>query len=113
MSWHDTQQAHRMRPFLLAGHTSAPVPCPVLGSCTSRQATSPDWSIVGVLLLLLVLMFLLLLLEFVRVTGRCRRKLQSQEDDVIQLIEAVGLKVSMYMAFEAHQTFTLYLLCSI
>lgn len=97
MAWHGMQPAHRMHPFLPAGHTSAPVPCPMLGSCKSSKATAPDWSIVGVLLLVLVLMFLLLLLEFVRVIDRCRRKLQSQEDDVIQLIEAVGLKVSLYI----------------
>jgi len=89
-----------MHPFLPAGHTSAPVPCPILGSCMSSKATKPDWSIWGVLLLLLVLMFLLLLLEFVRVAGRCRRKLQYQEDDVIQLIEAVGLKVSLYVVLK-------------
>jgi hypothetical protein len=42
----------------------------------------------------LVLLMLLALLEYLRLSGRCRRKAQSQEDDVMQLIEAVGFKVS-------------------
>ena len=78
----------------LQGHTSAPVSCPVLGACTHEKATAPDWSFVGLLLMLLLLLCLLALLEYLRLSGRCRRKAQSQEDDVMQLIEAVGFKVS-------------------
>jgi hypothetical protein len=55
---------------------------------------TPDWSGLGVLLMLLLLAVLLAVLEYVRVSGRCRRKAQNQEEDVLQLIEAVGFKVS-------------------
>jgi hypothetical protein len=65
-----------------------------LGACTNEKATAPDWSFIGLLLMLLVLLCLLALLEYLRLSGRCRRKAQSQEDDVMQLIEAVGFKVS-------------------
>lgn len=78
----------------LQGGTSVPVPCPVLGSCTSEKGVAPDWSSIGLLLMFLVLLVLLALLEYLRMSGRCRRKAQSQEDDVMQLIEAVGFKVS-------------------
>jgi hypothetical protein len=56
--------------------------------------STPDWSAMGVLLMLLLLAVLLAVLEYVRVSGRCRRKARSQEEDVLQLIEAVGFKVS-------------------
>lgn len=77
----------------LQGHTTAPVPCPVLGACTREMDTQPDWSMLGVLLMLLLLLLLLMLLEYLRVSGRCRRKAQTEEEDVMQLIEAVGFKV--------------------
>jgi hypothetical protein len=79
---------------MLAGHTSAPVPCPVLGTCITHKAAGPDWSALGVLMMLLVLVLLLMILEYVRVAGRCGRQMKSQEDNVMQLIEAVGFKVS-------------------
>lgn len=67
----------------------------MLGSCLSEQEAAPDWSSVGLLLMFLVLLVLLALLEYLRISGRCRRKAQSQEDDVMQLIEAVGFKVGL------------------
>ena len=71
-----------------------PVACPVLGACLGKAMHTPDWSGLGVLLMLLLLAVLLAVLEYVRVSGRCRRKAQNQEEDVLQLIEAVGFKVS-------------------
>jgi hypothetical protein len=55
----------------------------------------PDWSVLGVMLMLLLLMLLLMLLEYLRISGRCRRKAQTEEEDVMQLIEAVGFKVRL------------------
>ncbi len=44
--------------------------------------------------MLLLLAALMLLLEYARVSGRSNRTAQSQEDDVMHLVEAVGFKVS-------------------
>lgn len=67
--------------------------CPALGSCVQEQEVAPNWSWLGVVLMLLLLAALMLLLEYVRLSGRSNRTAQSQEDDVMHLVEAVGFKV--------------------
>lgn len=84
-----------------AGHTDAPVKCPILGACQSEKQSAPDWSWLGVALMFLLLLMLLILLEYMRVSGRCCRREFTKEDDVIQLIEAVGFKVSTALSLFA------------
>ncbi|KAF8061902.1 ABCG21 [Scenedesmus sp. PABB004] len=79
-----------------AGHacpsySSAPVKCPPLASCTAPGAAAPAWSWWGLLLLLLCLVLLLALLEYLRVAGR--RSGRASEDEVAQLIGAVGFQL--------------------
>lgn len=56
--------------------------------------TAPDWSWLGLVLMLLLLVALMGFLEYVRVAGRCCRSAGKREDEVVQLIEAIGFKVS-------------------
>lgn len=54
---------------------------------------APDWSWLGLIFMLLLLLALLTVLEYVRVAGRQEFKAGKHEDEVMQLIGAVGYKV--------------------
>jgi hypothetical protein len=79
--------------FYCPGHNSAPWPCPVLASCLSPSMEHPDWSWMGVVFMLLLLLVMMTVLEYVHMRGRCCRQAVTQEDEVMQLMEAVGFKV--------------------
>jgi membrane protein implicated in regulation of membrane protease activity len=81
-------------PLELAGFTSFPIQCPILASCIDQGLEYPDWSWLGLALMLLMLLMLMAILEYVRVAGRRTRQGHTQEDEIMQLIGAVGFKVS-------------------
>jgi hypothetical protein len=51
--------------------------------------------------MLLMLMLLMAVLEYVRVAGRRTRQGHTQEDEIMQLIGAVGFKVSWSLGLTA------------
>lgn len=57
--------------------------------------TQPAWSWLGLVFLLLLVLVLLTLLEYVRVAGRRDNKALVQDEEVMQLIGAVGYKVGL------------------
>jgi len=76
-----------------SGYSTAPTRCPALGSCGHPGLTKPDWSWVGLVTMILLIVAMLTVIEFVRVNNRKITRAIMQDDDVVQLIGAVGFKV--------------------
>lgn len=64
---------------------------------------NPDWSWLGLLFMLLLLLGLLTLLEYVRVAGRQSITHNVHQEEVIQLIGAVGFKVG-HLHLQCHNS---------
>ncbi|KAF8058431.1 ABCG25 [Scenedesmus sp. PABB004] len=79
--------------YYCPGFTAAPIRCPALSSCYARGAAAPNWSWLGLGLMLLLLLLLLAGLEYVRVVGRRDRMGTAHEDEVMQLLKAVGFQM--------------------
>lgn len=66
----------------------------MLANCIEEGMSEPEWSSEGIAFMLLVLGVMLMILEYLHMRGRSCRQCVTQEEDVMQLIEAVGFKVS-------------------
>ncbi|WIA38572.1 hypothetical protein OEZ86_001885 [Tetradesmus obliquus] len=90
---HEAARAPCPPGFFCPPHSREPQPCPPLASCAGPGAAAPKPSWWGVLMLLLLVVLLLGLLEYVRVAGRRNIRASSLEDEVMQLMGAVGFQL--------------------
>eukprot|EP00775_Hariotina_reticulata_P007451 gene7451-7661_t len=79
--------------YYCPGNSVGPKRCPALGDCNSPGLAKPDWSWLGLVTMLLLMTALMTVIEFIRVNNRKLTRAIMQDDDVVQLIGAVGFKI--------------------